>query len=632
MEEGTINDDTLIKNPTCGPIKELNEETILDDKTFNYIFAIQDPIKREREIAKIESIAKRFKQTRRFNSMLKKYSEGYIKDIKSKTSNITDFTNDKYKWIKNGKEINQLNCGNWFANDKGVWKEERNAIMDKIIVKASSIPIMPVERLINIDTETEKVKLAFFKDGKWKELIVEKNSISSKAKILQLANRGLEVTEDNAKNLIKYLADVLELNTFEPKQGITHIGWVNNDFIPYTDKYTYDGDISFKNVFEGVSEKGSYEKWKAKMKELRSKSKSLRFYMAASFASPLVKLFNINSFIVHLWGRSDTGKTVGQMTALSIWGNPSKKHLFGTFDNTKVANERLCNFLRNLPLGLDELQLAKGKYKDFDDMIYAFTEGKGRDRGSVDGGIRESSEWDNIILLSGEEPITSPTSKEGVKNRVIEIEDNEPIFLEDGKKVVNFILSNHGFAGKEFIEIIKNKDDLFDEFNEIVDYLSKDKKRKKQSNQLGVIALADRIVSKYIFEDKAFTIEEIKEYFTKDIDEADRYINLIIDIANANINNFYDINNNFPPSGQIWGKLDKTTDGRGAIMYYDFIPTKLYQILEENNISWNGIKKKMANKGYVKKDEKTGEYTTNTKMNGTQQRIIKIKNIYFAKD
>ena len=111
-----------------------------------------------------------------------------------------------------------------------------------------------------------------------------------------------------------------------------------------------------------------------------------------------------------------------------------------------------------------------------------------------------------------------------------------------------------------------------------------------------------------------------------------RYIELIIDIANANINNFYDSSKSFPPSGQIWGKLEKTSDGKGSIMYYDFIPTKLYEILNDNNINWNGIKKKMADKGYVKKDEKEKGYTMNVKIEGTQQRIIKIRNIYFDRD
>lgn len=249
----------------------------------------------------------------------------------------------------------------------------------------------------------------------------------------------------------------------------------------------------------------------------------------------------------------------------------------------------------------------------------------GRDRGTVDGGLTEITEWDNIIIISGEEPITSSVSKEGVKNRVIEVEENEKI-IENGNEVVNLILENYGFAGKKFIEIIQNKEDLFEDYNHIVSELKKDNSSPKQINSIAIILLADKIVSELIFSDTAITFEEAKEYFTKDIDEADRYIDLIIDIANANINNFYDSSSSFPPSGQIWGNLEKTHDGKGAIIYYDFIPTRLYQILDENNINWNGIKKKLADKGYVIKTPK-GNYQMPIRMPSGVQKMIRIKNI-----
>ena len=180
--------------------------------------------------------------------------------------------------------------------------------MQPIKIKACPHPIVPIEIINNIDTSTEKVKLAFYKRRKWQYAIVEKKTIASNTAIIQLANRGIEVNSENAKNLVSYLADVIELNNIEITDGITHLGWINKDFIPYTTKYKYDGDIAYKNIFESVSEKGNYEEWKEKMRTLRSKSRTLRFMMASSFASPLIKIFQINPFIVHLWGKSSNGK------------------------------------------------------------------------------------------------------------------------------------------------------------------------------------------------------------------------------------------------------------------------------------------------------------------------------------
>jgi len=611
-----LEQEMLKKNPP--DIEKLDKENILEDAIFDYLISLPNSPDKIRIIEKIRERAKELKIIQAFNSIFKQKNQEYIQYLKAKGGNIINFTDCPVKNLK---------CGQWSADDTGVYKIDYTSTMQPIKIKACPHPVLPVEIINNIDTNIEKVKLAFYKRNQWQSAVVERKIIASNTAIIQLANRGIEVNSENAKNLVLYLADMIELNNLKVVNGITHLGWVNKDFVPYTSKYEYDGDIAYKNIFESVTEKGEYEIWKREVNKMRNNSKTLRFLMASSFASVLVKIFQINPFIVHVWGKSSNGKTVAQMICASIWGNPSKGKLLSSLDTTKVASERLCNFLKNIPLILDELQITKTKYKTYDTLIYELTEGKGRDRGTVDGGLSETTEWDNIVILSGEEPITSSSSKEGVKNRVIEIEENETI-VENGNQIVNIMLSNYGFAGKEFIEIIQNKENLFDEYNSIVENLKKEQNSPKQINSIAIVLLADKIVSETIFKDNPITLEEAKDYFTKDVDEADRYIDLIIDIANANINNFYDSNKDFTPSGQVWGALEKTTDGKGTIMYYQFIPTKLYEILEDNNINWNGIKKKMADKGYIDK-AKNGKYSFNTRINRTQQRVIRIKNIYF---
>lgn len=577
----------LEENPPY-KIEELNKNTIINEENFKYILELKNPIKKETELAKLQIKAKELKIQQEFKKIFKAYQQEYIQNLKNKGSNETNFTDNPYQ---------QLNCGQWIADDSGVYKVDYNSLMQPIKIKACSHPIIPVERLINIDTNIEKIKLAFYKDKKWQYIIVEKNTIASKNKIMQLANFGIEVNENNAKDLITYLADVMELNNIEPKASVNHLGWIDNEFVPYSDKYCLDIDKEFKQKLESISEAGDYNKWKDYIKELRRNNLTLRFMIASSFASILVRVFKLNTFIVHLWGKSGNGKTVAEMICASIWGKPDS-NMISNLSNTAIANERLCNFYRNMPIFLDELQIAKAKYKSFDELIYILTEGKGKERGTVDNGIREQTSWQTIIILSGEEPITSDTSKEGVKNRVIEINEDNYI-VEDGNEVVNFIQENYGFAGKEFIELIKDREELQTIQQHFVKKLNKITEYKKQINAFSTILTADYIVSKKIFNDEPISIEEVKGYIREDTDETRRYIDLIIDIANANINNFYDSNNAFPPSGQVWGKIEKTTDGKGAIMYYDFIPTKLYQILEDNNINWNSVKKKMADKGYI---------------------------------
>lgn len=94
---------------------------------------------------------------RGFKSMYKKY----IESLKAQAGtvyvdNVTNFT---------GQPL-ELNAGDWDATDLGVYR--RNGFADEL---ACPHPIMPVERLINIDTGEEKLKLAFRKGTMWRRLI-----------------------------------------------------------------------------------------------------------------------------------------------------------------------------------------------------------------------------------------------------------------------------------------------------------------------------------------------------------------------------------------------------------------------------------------------------------------------------
>lgn len=610
-------------------IEELNKQSILDEDIFQYVLSIDDQIQKTRILVQLQNKAKELKVIRAFDKLFKAYQTNYVQKIKGKGSNTMQFTNPP---------IANLKCGKWTCRDTGVTRIAMVNFEPQTIV-ACPHPILPIERLINVDTNIEKVKLAFFKDNKWQNVITERNTIASKSKILQLANRGIEVNESNAKELINYLADVINLNVQEIPilKGITHLGWVNDEFVPYTDNYILDSeDTGFKKIYNSVKSHGDYETWKSLMKELR-KNKAIKFMMAASFASPFVKKFGINPFIVHLWGISGSGKTVVLKICTSIWANPEKGYM-STANSTNVANERIASFFRNMPLIIDEFMLKGTRYKDNDEMIYALTEGKGKDRGNVDGGINQETEWKNITLTNGEQQLTSESSSEGVKNRVVEINE-EGNLVEDGNGVCKTIAKNYGHAGKELISIIQTMEDediekirnnYTEKFKEITSY-------KKQINAMACIATIDYIVSKKIFNDEPITIEEMGSYFRSDTDETDRIMQIILDEFSVNANKFYDSLNNISFIGEIWGKVEKTTEKKEILAYY--VPqTKLIEILEKRGCSWNAIKVRMAKKGYIEASEfKNGErtkmtYTVRELMAEGWKRVVKINAYKFNGD
>lgn len=586
--------------------KQLSSSEILQSSLIKEILTIENADIRERCLMAVENRARELKVIQNFKRLFKIVQAELIQDSKQIDSLETCFTKAPIK----------LKCKNYICNDFGITKSEFNPILmrtaDTLIC---THPLLPVERLINVDTNIEKVKLSFYKDKKWQSVIAERNTLASKNKILQLANTGIEVNENNAKDMITYISDLISINseTIPCNKAVTHLGWVEEGFIPFVEDFKFDGDRSFEGVFKDVKEKGDYEMWKEEIRKLRVENETLHFMIAVAFASPLIEILHINPFIVHLWGKSGTGKTVALMIAMSVWGNPKIGHLVKNLNSTSVGLERLSAFLNNIPFACDELQAIKNKYTNFNELIYSLTQGEGKSRGTIDGGIQEQLKWSCAFLTTGEEPITSETSKEGVKNRVIEIEENKPL-IENGKEMVNFLIENHGFAGKEYIENLPDAEYLRKRHKEIFDELEKvNPSTGKQTNAIATVLLADEIISRTIFYDEPLSASQSIKYFQKDIDEAKRIYDLIVDWFISNKNRFKEDN-----QGEIWGKEIENENG------FYVIPKILRDFLSSNNVCFDGVKQKLFDQGYIeRKNDKS--FTQSARINGNVCKAIKFR-------
>ena len=582
--------------------KDYTANQVLNPNLLEEIFKLP-PAQKEQLLAHLEGRARELK----ILTNLKRLEKDVISKMTSPKLELkeTEFTRQPLA-VKIPQE--------YVCSDSGIKLVKYDAFTHQEEEKSvCSHPIMPVERLVNIDTYIEKVKLAFYKDKKWQYLIAERNTLASKNKILQIANLGIEVNDNNAKELITFLNTTIQLNmeTIPLNNAVTHLGWTDKGFVPYVKDFKFDGDKSFEGIFKDIRRKGDYELWKEYMRNLR-KSETLHLIIAASFASPLIEKVHINSFILHLWGKSGTGKTIALMAAMSVWGNPKVGHLVKNLNSTNVGLERLAAFLNNIPFAGDELQAIKNRYTDFSELIYQLTQGEGKSRGTVDGGIQEQLKWSNLFLTTGEEPITSAYSKEGVKNRVIEVEENE-LIVENGHQAAMFLNENYGDAGRDFIENLPSTEYLIQRHAELFEKINRGS--GKQANALALILLADEIVSKQIFHDTPLTVQQISKYHTEDIDEADRIYELIVDYFYRNINKFSENSNT-----EYWGGYEE--DREGNIKTFFFIPSVLRDFLKENGISFDGIKDKLFSHGYIQKDNK-GKYSILKKDGGRVLRVIK---------
>ncbi|MCI8332633.1 MAG: DUF927 domain-containing protein [Clostridiales bacterium] len=516
---------------------------------FEWLYQFKDNKLKMRQMSTILSERARKTGVRNFASLFKLYLETVNSKDGGTGDNTTDFE---------GQEI-ELDCGKWIADDFGVTGTDKMGFE----IVACNHPIMPVQRLINVDSGIEKIKLAYRKNKQWRTIVADKKTLASNNAIIQLADYGIAVNSENSKHLVRYLTDIEHLNyeKIEELNSVGRLGWIEDyGFSPYVDDLVFDGDLSFKHFFESVKCKGTYQSWLETANQARKNSTIVRLIVAASFGSVLVRPCDALPFFVHLWGGSEAGKTVGLMLAASIWANPAMGEYIHTFNSTAVGQELSAAFVNSLPLIIDELQII-GDKKDFDKLIYTLSEGVGRSRGAKSGGLQKVSSWQNCMLTTGEQPISNGSSASGAINRIIEIDCKEIRLFQNPVEVVSEIKKNYGFAGKQFVERLQYSENMkyaIDIQKNYYKQLCQGQSTDKQAMAASIILAADFLTEKWIFKDGlVLDVQDIEPYLytKKQVSANERALEFIYDFVSINLNKF-STNAFHEYAGEIWGCMD----------------------------------------------------------------------------
>ena len=571
----------------------LSKQTFIDLLSKNEI----DRIEREDELF-IE--AKRLGIEKRFKESLKKY-----KDLLSQKMDIdNDLKLPKCKY-----DIENYNMGNYSCTISG--------ITDRFNTKFSYIPVLPVERYINEDTGKEKVKIIFYKENAWKELIVDKSQLSINQKLLLLSDDGLDVTSENVKYYINYFNEIMNINNIKKLDSISHIGWKENDFVPYDSHGIFDGADDFKNIYKAIGSKGNYKKWQEVIKELR-KHKVIKLLMATTLASPLLEKLNLQPYMVNLWSSlSGNGKTLSCMVAMSIWGNPDIGALRLSSNNTQNYYSVVASFMRNYTCYFDELQIVKrSKYLDLESLVMDLCNGTEKGRLNKNSQAKEVKVWFNNFLFTSNDRLVKENAGEQVYNRVIDLEISEKI-IENGQDIAKVIKENYGFAGREYIKYIQSIgfDVIFERFKGILnEILEKTKATDKQASSLATLLLANQLSNECIFEDDyILQVEDIIEYVNDktEIKTAMKAKEYIIGIISANYKKFEDYN-----YGECWGDKDE---------YYCTINAQiLYRELQKGGYEFNTVKKDWVDMGFLELNSQ-GRYVHQTTVRKEKSNYIRLK-------
>ncbi|MDJ0305374.1 DUF927 domain-containing protein [Dehalobacter sp.] len=385
--------------------------------------------------------------------------------------------------------------------------------------RACGCPTIISARLYNQDTDTESLKISYKHMGYWRDIVVPRSTVVSDRKIIALADKGLAVSSEGAKYLAKYFDEFLYCNPHIPVQkAVSRFGWRGKEFIfpGLSPEIEIDvDDIGTKHALKGFTTAGTLTDWAQVASMVRNTSVNARFILAAGFTAPLLKLLSQRNFIIHNHGNSQDGKTATLWLSMSIWGDPDI--IISSFDNTSTSLERRASLFSDLPLGINEREvLSQLKKQDLSATLYMLGEGKGRGRGGKTG-LQELNTWRTVVLTTGEGPLTTNSSMDGLMTRTIEIEGGPLATNKDlARYLYEFLPTCHGNAGITFLNglLASQRGDIVAFYRKSQGWLRKHYSSKIESHldALAAVMTADWCASGWVF-GQDWTVGQDQAYF-----------------------------------------------------------------------------------------------------------------------
>lgn len=590
-------------------VDNLTKEEILGDTVINYLISLEDSADKVRAIERVKEKARELKATTAFNKI-----------FKEKQKALASSNPEKSITTSGNSGIIKINDTEYYTTR---YEMEDDGKIYEIIPNVGRIlvcyhPIIPVERFTNLEDETKKIKLAYFREKKWQTLTVDKSTISSNQSIVKLADYGISVTSETAKYLVKYLSEIenLNLDKIPVDQSVSRLGWFKGVLVPYASNIELDNEKDLPHLREQFGEKGELNEWIDFFKERRKYNNVSRIVMAASVSSILLKKINQSGFTLHVWGESEYGKTVSCMAAESIFGNPAQdgEGVGINFNLTTVGLEYKLNLYNNIPLFINEMQHQKDA-SDYDKLLFLVSEGRGRTRSTKNGGIGKENFWNNVVITNGEKDIIKDNSNAGAYNRCISCKLDKHSY-EDLHEVADFVKRNYGTPIREILVNLE-KFDLTKIYEEEFNSLKDLDITSKQKILVALILTGDKILTDVIFKDgcyltesdfisntvdrKEVTVEKRAYEFIKDWYVSNKRHFIIKDEDSSEINT------------EIFGK---EMDER----YVAFIPMVLKKTLEDHGFDYKEVVTAWKRGEYTRCDD--GRLVKGVKINGIVNRCV----------
>lgn len=157
--------------------------------------------------------------------------------------------------------------------------------------------------------------------------------------------------------------------------------------------------------------KGTLKDWQEQVAALAVGNNLLALFLCTAFTGPLLEMMAEPSGGLHIYGKSQSGKTTALAVAASVWGRADTSGIIKSWRATANGLEGVAATSTDALLVLDELGMADAN--EVGSIIYQLGNETGKARATRDGSAKPRRTWRLPYLSSGEIPVASKMGERG---------------------------------------------------------------------------------------------------------------------------------------------------------------------------------------------------------------------------
>lgn len=395
-------------------------------------------------------------------------------------------------------------AGTWYHGLKQSGPDEKAIPVDHWICA----PLNVEAETINSEDGTIGRLLSFTHRGRRIEWVMPMEALGGKGdEVLKvLLSRGLVIEHHQRRQIVPYLAshqspELVIATTSKP-------GWHESGAFVLPSRVIGGDNVRFQdsgraaNIFNS---KGTIDGWQTEIAARCVGNPVLILSVCCALAGPLLAKVGVNGGGVHLVGDSSSGKSLAQLLAASVWGNPGA--FAASWDVSKGGIEIEAASRNDTVLILDEIKRADPKRVQ--EMAYAIANGMGKGTMTREREGRAKLTWRVLALSSGERSLSDhaaiggSNAHAGAELRMVDVnagtrthrafDDVHGLTGQEFHRVVSDAVTQHyGHVGPAFVEsLIQHPEDLHSAFRQVREaFATESSQAGRVADRFAIMALA----------------------------------------------------------------------------------------------------------------------------------------------